>query len=309
MSEFLRSRHAVVLFLGALSSVVVPRTASAQDAKKAACAAAYEQSQELRVGGKLLKSKEALTVCADEACPAFVRTDCAQWLTEVTRDLPTVVFSVKDEKGEDATAVRVTVDGEPFLTELDGSSVSIDPGKHVFQFEIDGAPPVKKEIEVRQAEKDRAINVSFAPRAAEAAPAVSPYGDVPKDEEKKEPVSTTGKAGPLRPYAFVAGGVGVAGVAGFIILGAMGRSKQSDLDASCGPTHSCNQSDVDAIKTKYLLADVSLGLGIAGLGAGVALFFLSQPKTDEPKNEDASLLHLDVRTRRDGAVATVSGSF
>jgi hypothetical protein len=101
----------------------------------------------------------------------------------------------------------------------------------------------------------------------------------------------------------------VAGIAGFVILGAMGRSKQSDLDGSCGRTHSCAQSDVDSIKTKYLLADVSLGLGIAGLGAGVALFFLSQPKTDEPKNEDAKLMHFDVRTRGDGAVATVSGRF
>ena len=191
---------------------------------------------------------------------------------------------------------------------LDGNSVPIDPGKHNFQFEIEGTPPIKEEFVIRQAEKDRVINVSFAPRVAEVAPGKSPY-PVPEDDEKKEPVSESGKPGPLRPYAFVAGGVGVAGIAGFIILGAMGRSKQSELDGSCGLTHSCSPSDVNAIKTKYLLADVSLGLGIAGLGTGVALFFLSQPKSDKPKNEDAKGLHLDVRTRADGAVATVSGWF
>jgi hypothetical protein len=103
--------------------------------------------------------------------------------------------------------------------------------------------------------------------------------------------------------------VGVAGIVGFVALGAMGRSKESELNGSCGPTQTCAQSDVDSIKTKYLLADVSLGLGIAGLGAGVALFFLSQPKSDAPKSEDVAVTHFDVRTLRDGAVGTVSGRF
>jgi hypothetical protein len=105
----------------------------------------------------------------------------------------------------------------------------------------------------------------------------------------------------------VAGGVGAAGVLGFVVFGAMGHSKQSDLDNSCGPTHTCSKSDVDSIKTKYLLADISLGVGIAGLGAGVALFILSQPKSSAPA-EDAST-HFDVQARSGGAVATVSGKF
>ncbi|HEX7668962.1 MAG TPA: hypothetical protein VF395_05245, partial [Polyangiaceae bacterium] len=185
----------------------------------------------------------------------------------------------------------------------------IDPGTHEFQFEIEGAPKILQQLSIRQGEKDRAIEVSFAPHGAEV-PEASPYGDLPKDTGKETaPAPATGKPGPLRPYVFVAGGVGALGIIGFAALGSMGRSKENELNGTCGPTHTCAQSDVDGIKTKYVLADVSLGLGIASLGAGVALFFLSQPKADTAKNDDVAALHLDVKTSRDGALGTVSGRF
>ena len=287
---------------------VLPRTARAADATKAECASAYERSQELRVGGKLRMADEALSVCAQEACPAFVRSDCAQWITEVTRDIPTVIFSVTDKQGEAVSAVHVTMDGADLLSELDGKSVPLDPGTHRFQFEIEGAAPLTDQFSIRKGEKDRVINVTFAPRTTEAPPS-TPDSAAPKDAGTESPSpEQSGKPGPLRPYAFVAGGVGAAGIIGFIAFGALGHSKQSDLNTSCGPTHTCSQSDVDGIKTKYLLADISLGVGIAGLGTGVALFILSQPKGSAPKSEDAAA-HFDVRTVRDGALATVSGRF
>jgi hypothetical protein len=309
MSDSLPSVRTALALLGALSLGLTSRTAKAEDSKKAECASAYERSQELRQSGKLRKAGEALVLCAQEVCPAFVRTDCVQWLTEVTHETPTVVFSVKDTKGEDIAAVHVTVDDEEVASELDGKSVAVDPGTHKFQFEIEGSPKIVQEVLIRQAEKDRVINVSFAPRAADV-PEVSPYGDVSKDVGKEPaPAPASGKPGPLRPYAFVAGGVGVAGIIGFVALGAVGHSKENELNGTCGPTHTCAQSDVDGIKTDYLLADVSLGLGIAGLGAGVALFFLSQPKADPAKTDDVALMHFGVKTSRNGALGTISGRF
>jgi hypothetical protein len=309
MSDSLPSVRTAIVLLGALALGLSSRTAKAEDAKKAECASAYERSQELRQSGKLRKAGEALVLCAQEVCPAFVRTDCAQWLTEVTQETPTVVFSVKDTHGEDIAAVHVTVDDQEVATELDGKSLAMDPGTHKFVFEIEGAPKIQQQLLIRQGEKDRAIAVSFAPHGADV-PEASPYGDLPKDTGKETaPAPASGKPGPLRPYVFVAGGVGALGIIGFVALGAMGHSKENELNASCGPTHTCAQSDVDGIKTKYLLADVSLGLGIASLGAGVALFFLSQPKSDAAKTDDVAAMHFDVKTTRDGALGTVSGRF
>lgn len=308
MSDSLPSVRTAIVLLGALALGLSARTAKAEDPKKAECASAYERSQELRQSGKLRKAGEALVLCAQEVCPAFVRTDCAQWLTEVTQETPTVVFSVKDTHGEDIAAVHVTVDDEEVATELDGKSVAMDPGTHKFQFEIEGSPKMLQQVLIRQAEKDRVIAVSFAPHAADP-PEASPYGDLPKDTGKDTAPAQAGKPGPLRPYVFVAGGVGVLGIVGFVALGAMGHSKEHELNGSCGPTHTCAQSDVDGIKTKYLLADISLGLGIASLGAGVALFFLSQPKADKAKTDDVATMHFDVKTSRDGALGTVSGRF
>jgi hypothetical protein len=311
MSRLSPSRRGVLSLLGGAMLLGSPGLARAQDSHKAECAAAYESSQELRANGKLRKASEALAICAEDTCPAFVRTDCVQWLGEVKHDLPTVTVSAKDQHGEDVTKVRVLVDGDLLVEELDGKSVAIDPGSHKLRFELEGAAPIEQQIVIKQGEKDRAIDVSFAPKGADV-PEDNPYAGTEKDKPAADADSsaepTSGKPGPLRPFAYAAGGVGVAGIVGFAVLGAMGKSAESDLEGrGCKPN--CPQSEVDSIKTKLVLADVSLGVGIAGLGAGVALFFLSQPKHDAPSSDDSARLHLDVHTTPSLAYATVTGRF
>jgi hypothetical protein len=277
-------------------------SARAEDSKKAQCAAAYEKSQELRAAGSLKAAHDMLVVCAQDFCPGFVQSDCAQWLTEVQRDLPTIVVVAKDKSGEDTTAVHVTMDGADFMKELDGKAVGLDPGPHAFRFELDGADPIEQQIVIRQGQKDRVIAVSFAPAASEA-PGDSPYAGAKPEEGR---ATTATGAGPLRPYAYIAGGVGAAGIIGFAVLGGIGKGQESDLRKNCAPN--CSRSDTDSIKTKYIVADVLLGVGIAGLGTGVALFFLSQPKKDQAP-EAAGKLHFDVRGAPGAAFATVDGRF
>jgi hypothetical protein len=244
-----------------------------------------------------------LVICAQDFCPGFVQTDCAQWLTEVQRELPTYVVVAKDKAGEDTTHVSVTVDEQEIAKELDGKAVAIDPGPHKFHFELEGADPVDQQIVIRQGQKDRVIAVSFAPAGSDA-PGESPYAAPANAKGDTGPTARTGP-GPLRPYAYIAGGVGAAGLLGFAIVGGIGKGEESDLrDKHCAPN--CSRSDTDAIKTKYIVADVLLGVGIAGLGAGVALFFLSQPKQEEPAQTG---LHFDVKGAPGAAFATVDGRF
>jgi hypothetical protein len=296
----LRRTAAFVLSITAL--VALPAVARAEDSKKAQCASAYEKSQELRASGSLKAAKDMLVVCAQDFCPAFVQTDCAQWLTEVQRELPTFVVVAKDQAGEDTTQVSVTVDEQEIAKELDGKAVAIDPGPHKFHFELEGATPIEQQIVIRQGQKDRVIAVSFAPAAA-VAPGESPYASTPPT-----PVDNGAKrsgSNPLRLYSYIAGGVGAAGLLGFAIVGGIGSGEESDLrDKHCAPN--CSRADTDAIKTKYIVADVLLGVGIAGLGAGVAMFFLSQPKKEAPETAG---VHFDVKGGPGAALATVDGRF
>jgi hypothetical protein len=94
---------------------------------------------------------------------------------------------------------------------------------------------------------------------------------------------------PLRTWAYVAGGVGVAGLATFGIFGAMSNSAYNSLDSSC-PNHACppgKQSDVDAGKRDQTIANVGLVVGVVGLGAGVTLFIVSGHGKQEKAGSEA----------------------
>ncbi len=282
--------------------------AGAEPANKTECASAYEKSQEFRASGKLKSAMDQLHVCAQETCPAFVQSDCAQWLTEVQRDTPTVVFAAKDQHGEDTVAVRVLSDGEEIAKELEGRAIPIDPGPHKLRFELTGADPIEQQVVIRQGQKDRVIAVSFAPQAADI-PVEDPYAGSKSDQGQDQGASQTStKPSSVRLYSYVAGGVGAAGLLTFAVLGTVGHGEKSSLESSgCSPN--CSQDKVDSIKTKYLLADVGLGVGVAGLGAGVVLFLLSQPKQSAPPTDQGTGINFDFKAAPGVAFGTASGRF
>ena len=303
-----RSRTSNARFLSGLAAlafttVVGPRSAAAD--KKQDCARAYEQSQELRATSKLRAAKDALVTCAQDACPAFVQSDCTQWLVEIHREMPTIIVAATDATGNDVAGVKTTVDGQVLEIEQEGKAVALDPGRHLFRFELEGYPTIERELVVRQGEKDRIITVAFSNSAATTSEPPPPPPTPAAVPEESTP--TSNKPGPLRPYAFVAGGVGVAGLVGFTVLGAMGQSQRSDIeDSGCKPN--CNVDEVESVRTKLILADVSLGIGIAGIGTAVAFWFLSEPKKSAD-HASFTPLHFDVKSTRGGGFATVSGRF
>jgi len=122
----------------------------------------------------------------------------------------------------------------------------------------------------------------------DAQPAPPPAAPAPHDvaaEDKPDngpppadttpPASSSGRA-KLRPWAYVAGGVGVAGLATFTIFGLMSNSNYSDLQNSCHPgCPASKSSEIDNGKTYQLVANIGLGVGIVGVAAGATLFVLS----------------------------------
>jgi len=81
----------------------------------------------------------------------------------------------------------------------------------------------------------------------------------------------------MRTGAYVAGGVGVAGLAAFAIFGLMARSNYDDPSRGCagGPCSNDKTGEIASGKTDETLANVGLAIGIAGASAATALFVLS----------------------------------
>jgi hypothetical protein len=88
----------------------------------------------------------------------------------------------------------------------------------------------------------------------------------------------------LRTWAYVAGGVGVGGLATFAVFGLLARSTYNDLQSQCGGPCAPDKDKTGEIgsgKTQQAVANVGLVLGVIGAGAGVTLFLLSRPKNGQ----------------------------
>jgi hypothetical protein len=84
----------------------------------------------------------------------------------------------------------------------------------------------------------------------------------------------------LKQWAYVAGGVGAAGLLTFGVFGLMNNAKHSSLEDACPGGH-CppeKSGDIDSGKTYQTVANVGLVVGIVGVGTGAALYVLGSKK-------------------------------
>ncbi|MBK6694574.1 MAG: hypothetical protein IPG50_20540 [Myxococcales bacterium] len=243
------------------------------------CAVSAETAQSLRREKKLLRARDELVKCSDPKCPSFVRGDCVRWLEELKATLPTVVVRAVDGAGNDVLSARVRVDQT--LDASLGVAVPLDPGPHVITVESAGARGEAKLL-VAEAEKSRVVVV---PLTASSAGAGAPAKPTP---EALSP-------GPS-PWAYVAGGVGAAGLVTFGVLQLVAQGEYDDLKKECG--NACEPSRVDPIRTKVVASAVALGVGV--LGSGVSLWLFTRPRSSAV----GGAANVSVAPTADGGVAT-----
>jgi hypothetical protein len=145
--------------------------------------------------------------------------------------------------------------------------VPVKPGSVDVAVETPGHAPVMQTIDIRAGERKQ-----VAIDAAAEAPAPAP---APALEPRIEPSAT-----PLRPLAFASAGVAVAGLATFLVAGAMANGTYSDLERACGggPCPPGHAGDVSAGKTQQTLANVGLGVFAVFGAASATLFVLDHKK-------------------------------
>lgn len=262
------------------------------------CAAAADQAQQLRDEGKYRRAREQMLACARDVCPGPIRRDCSDWLAQLDATASTVVLSARDG-AQDVTDVKVAFDNVPLVDKLDGRPITVDVGEHVFRFEYKGEAREEKVL-IGAGQKLRTIGVTFG-GSRPAAP--SPAGT--SAEGTSQPTADTGTRGGSWVPTIVAASLGVAGLGSFAGFGLAGKAEVDDLDATCRPN--CEESRVDAARTKLIVADVSLGVGVVALGVAT-YFFFSRPKA-QPAKVGGAAAHLGFGPTPGGAAAGLSGTF
>ncbi len=142
------------------------------------------------------------------------------------------------------------------------------------------------------------------PAAAPDEPAAA--ATPPPADEAPRPGPTRGSSGSALPWVF--GGVGLAALAASGVFFLQERSASNELDKRCaGACPPGAQDDIDRSKLYGTLWPVSLGVGLAGLGAGA--YFLLQ-KDEKPTAARAPFRVVGaVQPIAGGAAAALSGSF
>jgi hypothetical protein len=238
----------------------IATTAHADD-DRAACVQAADRGQVARDQGKLSAARVEFTDCARAACPKLVVQQCTEWLAAITQDMPSVSFRAMDPKGSEVLDVTVYVDSVERKGSLDGVPLELDPGVHTFRFVHAGSPDVIQQAILRVKEKNRVIDVKLAASQVEAAPEHH------------------------RPFRFpwTASVSFALGAASFIGMGVLVGTAAHDANAmrqSCAGF--CLQADVDWVNTRVLLANIAMGVGIAGISLfGLALIIANVGGKDD----------------------------
>jgi hypothetical protein len=244
------------------------------------CVAAYETSQVLRKQGRLLEAADQLASCKRAECPELARKDCAQWFREVEEITPSVVFSVIDAQGRDVTAVRVLVDGVELLPRLDGRARPLNPGVHLFRFEPAERVPVEEQVLLYEGERNRVLNLALGP----------PLPPTPSSGSARPPPP---------PGAFALAGLGLVGGLGFAYFATSAVRDRDHLRDTCAPR--CSEGDVSAVRTEVIVANVSLGIGVAAMAVAGWMFFGSRAQN--------SAVVLRAEPRVGGGFGALEGSF
>ena len=293
------SARALPLGIAIAAAVCTPSvcTSQARGDDTESCIASHEQSQVLRKDGKLRQAREQMINCSRDVCPKLLRKECSGWITEVEEAIPSVVIEAKGPDGQDVVEMKVTLDGAPLTDKLDGRAISVDPGVHVFKFEIPKVKPREEKIVIREGQKARKIMVDFSPpRPAGSAASASSSGikDAPPEQVVR----------PVPVMVYVLGGVGLVALGTSAFFEAKGLGQRSDLDAKgCKP--GCPQDDVDAAKKSILIGDILLGAGAVSVGLAT-IFYFARPSVKVNKE---AVWNVDVSPVQGGALAGFRGVF
>lgn len=194
--------------------------------------------------------------------------------------------------------MRVRIDGVEIGEGSFGVPLPMDPGKHDLSLLAPGEPEHRRSFELGEGEHSTlllAIEKAPEPVAATAEP--------PAPSRDFDDVSR-------RQWAYMAGGVGLAGVVVGATAGIMTLRKKSLADDECNDeTRTCTQAGRDANESGRrfgVVSSVGFGVGVVGLAAG-AYLLLTSPSSGAASTYRSSPVLRAAKLRAEIALEPESG--
>jgi hypothetical protein len=256
--------------------------ARAEERESGDCVAAglaYGSAMNAEKLGHLSEARSLLSHCAEaKACSDIVAL-CKPMADKVAAAMPTVVPLVVDGLGQVTTNVEIKVDGALLTSHLDGRSVPVDPGLHVFTFGTSAGVFATERIMVLEGQHNRPIAVTMGLQRAKAdtsqdsvtapakAEALAPQASAtPEASESKAPAKhdwptheAPAKTDAPLPVAkpavealsFVLGPLALASLAGAAVLTYWGSQDNGELERTCKPN--CSRASVEHVNSLYIV--------------------------------------------------------
>ncbi len=246
--RWIRSASIGLMLLGTAS---VGRTAPE------ACFKAYELGQRLDKDRRPIDARAEYARCS-ELCPEPLRKDCIAWQDAAESKLARIVLRIAHAEDEVSVFLDdVELEHRRFTGPVDQRPpLWLVPGRHQLRAKLTGYDDYTEEFDLLEGE-ERPLVVSFR-------------------KHDEVPQSTGEQVAP-----WVAFGVGGLGIIGFAYFGSQGLGGKSDLDACKGH---CSAGAVDDVRRDFLFADISLIVGLVGIGVGTVLLLDSAPPDSAPSD-------------------------
>jgi hypothetical protein len=227
---------------------------------------------------------EVLTLARKAAEKNPVYQPTAQAAQDELTALRSRVAWLSIELGDVPPDAQLTVGGKPVRISAANEPLPVVPGKVQIVATTSDGRQARAEVHVA-AGRESSVKLKLGETVTVDSPPAEQQTPAEPAQTSTPPASATvmeppPKRSPLKPLAYVAGGLGVAGLVGFGVLGALNNSKFSSLESKC-PNDHCPPNladDIDQGRTLQTFANVSLVVGIAGLGTSVTLFLLGRDR-------------------------------
>lgn len=196
-----------------------------------------------------------------------------------------VTVKIGDEKkpANEKSGIELLVNGEPLPANLIGAPLERDPGQYTIRVQAKDAPqPVEQGIALAAGDNKKvSLEITRVPKDPGKDPNAGGGVDpgYPGGDEKD--------GSGTRTIGWIALGVGAASLVGSGVTFLLYNGAKNDLESTCGADfentcpatkQSAAQDSIDKGKLMGVLSPVLLGVGVVGVGAGIALIVSSPSK-------------------------------